>query len=179
VAAVAGGEPRRLDRRLADHLQEGQRENRPLLEDAVEEALCFGWIDGKANTLDGERYQQRFTPRRRGSTWAQSNKQRVEKLMAQGLMQPAGLALVAAAKADGSWQALDAVDALRIPPELETALEAVPGAAANFASLSASTRKMILFWLTSAKRPETRQKRLEQIVAAAAQNRSPLDLPPS
>ncbi len=147
-------------------------------EEAVEEALCFGWIDGRANTLDGERYQQRFTPRRRGSTWAQSNKQRVAKLMAQGLMQPSGLAAIEAAKADGSWDALAATDALHMPPELEAALDAVPSAATNFASLSASTRKMVLFWLASAKRPETRQKRLEQIVAAVAQNRNPLDLSP-
>ncbi|HEX9117786.1 MAG TPA: YdeI/OmpD-associated family protein [Anaerolineae bacterium] len=142
-------------------------------EDAVEEALCFGWIDGQINTLDGERYRQRFTPRRSGSTWAESNKQRVEKLIAQGLMQPAGLAQVAAAKADGRWHALDDLELLRVPPDLEAALDAAPGAAAYFASLSASTRKMLLYWLASAKRPETRQKRLEQIVAAAAHGRTP------
>ena len=138
--------------------------------DAVEEALCFGWIDGRLNTLDGERFKLHFSPRRAGSVWAQSNKLRVEKLIQQGLMTDAGMTVIAAAKRDGSWNALDEIDALTIPDDLGEALAADRVAEANFMAFSNSSKKMILFWIASAKRPETRARRIAETVGQAHDN---------
>lgn len=138
--------------------------------DAVEEALCFGWIDSKANTIDDERSMQMFTPRKAKSPWSKLNKTRIEALMAQGLMTPAGLAKIEAAKQDGSWTALDAVEALTVPADLQEALAANETARLNFEAFSKSARKTILWWIESAKRPETRAKRIEETVTLAAQN---------
>jgi uncharacterized protein YdeI (YjbR/CyaY-like superfamily) len=138
--------------------------------DAVEEALCFGWIDSKANTRDHESIVQLFTPRKAKSVWSKVNKQRIEKLMAQGLITPAGLARIEAARQNGSWDALNAIDALTIPPDLEAALAANHTAQANFDAFPPSSKKIILFWIASAKRPETRAKRVEETVTLAAQN---------
>lgn len=142
-------------------------------EEAVEEALCFGWIDSVTNRLDSERFMQVFTPRKRKSLWAKSNKQRVERLTAQGLMAPAGLAAIEAAKREGTWTALDGAEDLQVPDDLTAALAANPAAEADFAAYSASTRKQLLWWVVNAKRPETRQKRIERIVAEAAEKRNP------
>lgn len=87
-------------------------------EDAIQEGLCFGWIDSTAGRLDDDRYTVRFTPRRPGSSWARTNKARVERLIAEGLMTPAGLAVIDAAKADGSWTGLDEVEDLVVPDDL-------------------------------------------------------------
>jgi uncharacterized protein YdeI (YjbR/CyaY-like superfamily) len=138
--------------------------------DAVEEALCFGWIDSKANTRDDESIMQLFTPRKAKSIWSKVNKQRIEKLIAQGLMTPAGLARIEAAKQNGSWNSLDAIDALIIPPDLEAALAANYAARTNFDAFPPSSKKIILFWIASAKRPGTRAKRIEETVTLAAQN---------
>jgi uncharacterized protein YdeI (YjbR/CyaY-like superfamily) len=138
--------------------------------DAVEEALCFGWIDSKANTRDDESIMQLFAPRKAKSVWSKVNKQRIEKLMAQGLMTPAGLARIEAAKQDGSWNSLDAIEDLIVPPDLEAALAANEAARANFDAFPPSSQKMILFWVASAKRPETRAKRITETVTLAAQN---------
>jgi uncharacterized protein YdeI (YjbR/CyaY-like superfamily) len=139
-------------------------------DEAVEEALCFGWVDSTTNTLDANRYTLNFSPRKPGSVWAQSNKQRVERLIEQGLMTPAGLAKIEAAKRDGAWSKMDAIDDLVMPDDLAAALAANPDANQHFAAFSNSAKKMILFWISSARRPETRQKRVEQTVAAAAKN---------
>ena len=136
--------------------------------EAVEEALCFGWIDGVFNRLDDERTAQWFAPRRRGGTWAKSNKERVERLIAAGLMTEAGLAAIERAKADGSWTALDAAEALEMPDDLATALDATPGARDGYESYSPSTRKMVLSFISSAKRPETRARRIADIVPRLA-----------
>jgi len=138
--------------------------------DAVEEALCFGWIDSKANTIDGESSRQLFSPRKAKSPWSKPNKERIEKLMAQGLIAPAGLAKIEAAKQDGSWDALNAIDALTIPPDLEAALAENKAARPNFDAFPPSSKKIILWWIESAKRPETRAKRIEETVTLAAQN---------
>lgn len=138
--------------------------------EAVEEALCFGWIDSKAKKLDAECNLQWFSPRKAGSVWARSNKERVEKLIAAGLMTPAGMAKIEAAQKDGSWNALDAVELLEIPPDLEQALNAHPLARVHFDAFPRSARRMILFWIASAKRPETRAKRVEETARLAAQN---------
>jgi len=138
--------------------------------EAVEEALCFGWIDSKPNTLDDARSLLWFAPRKKGTGWSKLNKERVERLMQQGLMMPAGLAKVDAAKADGSWIALDAIEALEIPPDLEQALIAYGEAQPNFAAFPKSVKRGILEWIAAAKKPETRAKRVEETAQLAAQN---------
>lgn len=144
-------------------------------EEAVEEALCFGWIDSLPRKLDEERSMLLFTPRKRGSVWSRPNKLRVERLLAEGLMTEAGLKKVEAAKADGSWAKLDAVDALRLPADLKKALASDEGARKNFESFSPSARKGLLWWVESAKRPETRRKRIEETVEKARRNIRPND----
>jgi uncharacterized protein YdeI (YjbR/CyaY-like superfamily) len=140
-------------------------------DDAVEEGLAFGWIDSTAGKLDDARYTVLFTPRKPGSVWAKSNKLRVEKLIAEGRMTPAGMVLVEAAKADGSWNLLSDVDDLIVPPDLASALAEQPGLAEQFAAFSASQRRITLYWIATAKRPETRAKRIAATVAAAAEGR--------
>jgi uncharacterized protein YdeI (YjbR/CyaY-like superfamily) len=142
-------------------------------EDAVQEALCFGWIDSTVNRLDAHRFKQLFTPRKPGGTWARTNKERVEKLIASGSMTPAGMAPIEAAKADGSWTLLDEVDALVIPADLAAALGADPAAAHAFEALPDSPKKLALYWIQTAKRPETRAKRVAETVRAAAEGRAP------
>jgi len=144
-------------------------------EDAVEEALCFGWIDSRASTIDEERSMQFFSPRRPRSPWSRPNKQRVERLTEQGLMAPAGIAAIDRAKQNGSWSSLDAVEDLIVPPDLKEALGANPAAMRNFQAFSNSARKQILWWIESAKRPETRARRIEQAVSSAEENKNPLN----
>lgn len=138
---------------------------------AAEEALCFGWIDSLPRALDARRTMRRVSPRQPGSSWSAVNKARVERLTAAGQMAPAGLAAVAAAKADGSWSRLDAVEALAVPADLDAALAGDPAAAANFAGFPRSAKRAILEWLQAAKRPETRARRIAEIVSEAAQGR--------
>lgn len=142
--------------------------------EAVKEALCFGWIDSKVKSLDEDRYQQVFTPRKPKSVWSQLNKQYIEELIQQGQMTPAGLEKINAATQDGSWTSLDEIEALTLPLDLRQALEANNTAKQNFTALSRSTKKNILYWISSAKRPETRLKRIEQAVSSVAQNKNPL-----
>ncbi|MBW4696183.1 MAG: YdeI/OmpD-associated family protein [Lyngbya sp. HA4199-MV5] len=142
--------------------------------EAVKEALCFGWIDSKVKSLDEDRYKQIFTPRKLGSIWSKLNKQYLEELIQSGLMQNMGLQKIAIAKQDGSWVTLDAIEALIIPADLQHALDANDIANQNFQTFSNSTKKTILFWIASAKRAETRLKRIEQTIQAAVQNKSPL-----
>lgn len=139
-------------------------------EDAVEEALCFGWVDSKGNKLDDERTMLWMAPRKPGSDWSRPNKERVEKLIRSGQMAPAGLAKVEAARQDGSWNALDAVEALEIPPDLAAALDANQPARQNFEAFPRSVKRGILEWISSAKRPETRAKRVEETATLAAKN---------
>lgn len=144
--------------------------------EAVKEALCFGWIDSKVKSLDEERYKQIFTPRKTKSVWSKLNKQYVEELIKQGLMTEAGFEKIEAAKQDDSWNSLDAIEALIVPTDLKQALEANQTANRYFEVFSKSAKKSILFWIESAKRPETRLKRIEQTISSAAQNKSPLAL---
>lgn len=137
-------------------------------EAAVEEALCFGWIDSIVRALDGDRFRQVFTPRRPGSTWSPSNKARVERLTAAGLMEPAGLAAVETARANGAWALLDDVEQLKVPEDLAAALAADPDAAREFEAFPASGRKQILWWIVSTKRPDTRANRVAETVRLAA-----------
>lgn len=133
--------------------------------DVVDEALCFGWIDSLPRKLDAERTMLLLSPRRPGSRWSRINRDKVERLTAAGLMTPAG-----AAKADGSWQALDTVDALLVPDDLAAALAGHPPAAARFAAFSPSSRRGILEWIAAARRPDTRARRITETAELAARN---------
>lgn len=141
-------------------------------EEAVEEALCFGWIDSTQKTIDAERNKLLFTPRRRSSGWARSNKERVQRLIEQGLMTPAGLRVVEQAKRDGSWALLDSIEDLKIPPDLSAALAELPGAEENFTGFSASARRAALWWIATARRPETRARRIAETARRAAEGRT-------
>ncbi len=139
-------------------------------DEAVEEALCFGWIDSKPNKLDSERTMLWFAPRKAGTGWSRPNKERVERMVALGLMEAAGLAKIEAAKADGSWTALDAVEALEVPPDLAAALAAEPPAATYWEAFPRSVRRGILEWIANARTPETRARRVEETARLAAQD---------
>ena len=139
-------------------------------EEAVEEALCFGWIDSKANGLDDERSMLWMSPRKPRTGWSKPNKERVERLLANGRMTDAGLVKIEAARQDGSWNALDAVEALEIPPDLGKALAEHGAARQNFEAFPPSVKKGILGWISTAKRPETRSKRIEETARLAAEN---------
>lgn len=139
-------------------------------EAAVEEALCFGWIDGQAATIDEERGKQYFSPRRAGSGWARTNKARVERLIADGRMQPAGLAVIERAKSDGTWELFDTVDRLEVPDDLAAALDARPPARRHWEEFKPGAKRALLGWIVLAKRPETRASRIRQTADAAHRN---------
>lgn len=136
-------------------------------EEAVEEALCFGWIDSVPKKLDENRTLLYFSPRRRGSAWSRPNKQRVERLRAAGLMTEAGLRVVAQAQQDGSWVVLDEVEDLVVPPDLGRALAARPPAREHWDGFPRSVRRGILEWIVQAKRPQTRARRVEETAELA------------
>jgi uncharacterized protein YdeI (YjbR/CyaY-like superfamily) len=142
--------------------------------DAVKEALCFGWIDSKVKSLDDECYKQIFTPRKAKSVWSKLNKQYIEELLEQGLMTEFGITKIEAAKEDGSWTSLDAIEALIVPTDLMEALELNEIAKNNFQAFSNTNKKNILLWINSAKRAETRLKRIEQTIISVTKNQSPL-----
>jgi uncharacterized protein YdeI (YjbR/CyaY-like superfamily) len=139
-------------------------------DDAVEEALAFGWIDSKSVRLDDERSLIWMCPRKPASGWSRSNKERVERLERDGLMTDAGRAAIEAAKRNGSWSLLDSVEALEEPDDRAAALNASPAGRANFDAFPPSARKVILTWIATAKREETRRKRIEETARLAAEN---------
>jgi uncharacterized protein YdeI (YjbR/CyaY-like superfamily) len=139
-------------------------------EAAIEEALCFGWVDSTGGHVDDERGKLYFAPRKPRSPWAASNKARAERLISEGRMAAAGLAAIQRGKANGSWEVLDAAERLEIPEDLGVALEARAPAADNFAAFPPSARKMLLGWVALARRPETRAARIAKIAEAAARN---------
>lgn len=141
--------------------------------DAVDEALCFGWIDSTRKTLDDEKFMQFFCKRKPKSGWSKINKEKIERLTAEGWMAPAGLKAIEIAKENGSWALLDEVEKMTIPEDLEKALKDHPGAEAFFGGLTKSVTKMMLHWVVTAKRPETRQKRINEIAESAAQQLKP------
>ncbi len=142
-------------------------------EDAVRQALCFGWIDGPVRTFDDGSVGQWFSPRRRGSGWAATNKARLIELEAAGLLAPAGIRVIEAAKADGSWTVLDGPEAGIEPDDLTAALDALPAARTAWDAFPKSTKKLGLTQIAMAKRPETRAKRIAKLVADAAEGRRP------
>jgi len=139
-------------------------------EASVEEALCFGWVDSRLGKVDEQRTKLYFAPRRPRSAWSASNKARIAGLTAAGLMAPAGIASVERATSNGTWEALDAVERLEVPADLEAALDAAPPAAAYWAAFPRSVRRGILEWIALAKRPETRAARVEETARLAARN---------
>ncbi|MGN6527540.1 MAG: YdeI/OmpD-associated family protein [Burkholderiaceae bacterium] len=136
---------------------------------ALEVALCHGWIDGQKKSLDAHHFLQRFTPRRARSLWSKINRDKALALIAAGRMRPAGLAQVEAAKADGRWDdAYDGARSAQVPPDLQAALDARPAARAFFATLDGTNRYAVLWRVQTAKKPETRARRIEQLVGMLA-----------
>ena len=148
--------------------------------EAVEVALCYGWIDGQTRGLDDDYHLQRFTPRRARSKWSKINRDKATALIEQGKMRPAGLAEIERAKADGRWEAAyDSPSKIQPTPELLAALEASPKAKALFEQLDAQNRYAILYRVSDAKRPETRARRIEKFVAMLSRGETPYPLPAS
>jgi uncharacterized protein YdeI (YjbR/CyaY-like superfamily) len=138
--------------------------------DLVEEALCFGWVDSRAGTLDAERTMLVMAPRRKGSNWSKLNKERVARLEAAGLMTEAGRVKIQAAQADGTWDALNDVDALVVPEDFAKELKRVKDAKRNYEKFPPSARRAILEWLLTAKTEETRRKRVKEGARLAGVN---------
>ena len=141
--------------------------------EAVEAALCFGWIDGQVGKHDEQFYRQRFTQRRPRSRWSQHNRRRAIELIAQGLMRPPGLAQVELAKADGRWDAAyEPQSSATVPADFALALAANPPAEEFFATLTGVRRYSFLYRIQDAKRPETRARRIEKFVALLAEKKT-------
>ena len=141
--------------------------------EALDEALCFGWIDAQTRGLDDDYWLKRFTPRKRGSRWSKINTQKAEALIAAGRMQPAGLAEVESARADGRWAAAYAgARSITVPDDLAAALAANPAAAAFFATLSSQNRYAILYRIGTVNRPETRARKIAQYVQMLTEHKT-------
>jgi uncharacterized protein YdeI (YjbR/CyaY-like superfamily) len=139
-------------------------------DEAVATALCFGWIDSKPRALDEERSMLWFAPRKKGSAWSKNNKERVEQLLRDNAMHAAGLAKIEEAKQDGSWNKLDSVETLELPPDLLQAFKTHPGALGYFEAFPRSSKRAILEWIGNAKTETTRAKRVLETATLAAGN---------
>jgi uncharacterized protein YdeI (YjbR/CyaY-like superfamily) len=140
--------------------------------EALEEALCFGWIDGILKRIDDEKHTIRFTPRRKNSIWSEPNRKRVAKLIQEGRMTEAGLAKIEEAKANGQWEkAAVREDVTLVPPELTAALAGNARARENFEKLAPSYRKQFIYWIGTAKRDQTREKRIKTAIKLLMANR--------
>lgn len=143
-------------------------------EEAVEEALCFGWIDSKIKKIDELRYKQVFTPRKQRSSWSDKNKERAEKLIVEGRMREAGLKAIASAKENGMWKKTTTVPQHNTITEvIKASLAADPQALENFNNYSESVRKNLIRWFAAAKRPETKKKRMGKILEWSKKNQKP------
>ncbi|MDX1964703.1 MAG: YdeI/OmpD-associated family protein [Pirellulales bacterium] len=140
-------------------------------DEAIEEALCFGWIDSKPGKVDEERTKLWFAPRKAGTGWSRPNKERIARMIVAKKMTPVGLAKIQAAQADGSWEKLDAIEELLIPPDLRAALRSRPPAEDNFMAFPRSVKRGILEWIVTAKKADTRARRIEETAQLAAQNK--------
>ena len=141
--------------------------------EAVEEALCFGWIDSTKQPIDRIKYQQYFTKRKPDSGWSKINKEKIEELNEKGLMFEAGLKSVEIAKENGSWTAYDSVEALIVPDDLSAAFDQYGSAFNYYNGLKKSAKKQLLHWVAAAKKPETRQQRIDEIAQNASFHRLP------
>jgi len=140
--------------------------------EALDGALCYGWIDGQKGSYDQEYYLQRFTPRRPKSNWSKHNREHVARLIEQGRMQPAGLRQVEAAKEDGRWQeAYDSQATIAVPDDLQQKLDQNPQAQAFFATLNSTNRYAILYQIQTAKKPETRARRIDKYITMLIEGR--------
>ncbi|MNY29428.1 hypothetical protein D3C86_1634690 [compost metagenome] len=139
----------------------------------MDEALCFGWIDSIAKPLDSDRYMQFFSKRKPGGGWSKINKEKIRKLTEEGLMSQAGLDAIVVAKQNGSWMLLDEVEELIVSDDLANALAENATARYFFQKLSKSDKRHLLYWVSSAKREDTRRKRIEEIVEFTGQNLKP------
>ncbi len=141
-------------------------------EEAVEEALCYGWIDSIVKRIDDEKHMQKYTPRKENSNWSASNKERVIKLISDGSMTDFGLRKIEAAKQNGSWNKLDSVDIrIETPPDLEQAFKSNKSAKQKFEELSPSRKKQFLWWIQSAKRDITRERRINETIRMLLENK--------
>lgn len=136
----------------------------------VEELLCFGWIDARTRRVDEDRTMLLVAPRKPGSTWSASNKKRVARLVRDGFMTPAGAAKIDSAREDGSWSYLDDIENRVVPDDLERAFKRNKKARRNFEAFNASAQKVILLWIKTAKRADTRATRVSETVRLAAKN---------
>jgi uncharacterized protein YdeI (YjbR/CyaY-like superfamily) len=152
------------------YFKKSARQSGPVYDDLIEEALCFGWIDGTARSVDDTRTSLYFCPRRKGGMWAASNKARVERLRTAGLMTAAGEAVIERAVADGSWTVLDRSEALELPDELAAALARRTGGLEAFDALRPGMRKQLIYQVDSAKRVETRERRAEDIARSVCES---------
>ena len=134
-------------------------------DEAVEEALCFGWIDSIMKPIDDEKFMQKFTPRKLKTVWSGLNKKRVEKLLARNLMTPAGLKIIESGKQNGSWTKLDHIENFEIPADLKKVFAKSKKAANWFQNLAPFKKKQVLYRLGNAKLPETRERRIQEILA--------------
>lgn len=139
-------------------------------EEAVQVAICFGWIDSTVKKLDEVRRRQLFTPRKEKSVWSKLNKTYIEKLLAENLFHESGLRKIEMAKKNGSWESLDAVENLQIPTDLKKAFDQNKSASKNYSAFSPSYRKNYLYWLNQAKKVATREVRIAQIISLCEQN---------
>ncbi|MCI4667404.1 MAG: YdeI/OmpD-associated family protein [Bacteroidia bacterium] len=138
--------------------------------EAVDEALCFGWIDSKPNKRDGQSYYQYFSKRNPKSNWSKVNKDKIERLLRENRIADSGLEMIRIAQESGTWNALDEVEALIIPKDLSAAFNRFPGASEHFENFPRSVKRGILEWIFNAKRAPTRAKRIEETASLAQQN---------
>jgi len=138
--------------------------------EAVDEALCFGWIDSTPKKRDEKSYYQFFAKRNPKSNWSKVNKDKVANLLEQGLIESEGLKMIDIAKQNGTWTALDEVENITIPHDLQALFSNNPTAFDHWEKFSRSSKRGILEWILNAKKPETRQKRIEETVALAEKN---------
>ena len=138
--------------------------------EAIDEAICWGWIDSKVNKRDDKSYKQYYAPRNPKSNWSRVNKEKVERLLKAGRIQEAGHAMIALAKETGTWDALNDVENLVIPADLQNAFDRYPNSLTNWEKFPRSVKRAILEWILNAKRAETRAKRIEETASKAAEN---------
>jgi uncharacterized protein YdeI (YjbR/CyaY-like superfamily) len=173
---LAGNHAREKEIWLA-YYKKGTGKRSVTYEEALEEALCYGWIDSTVNRLDEERYMQRYTPRNEKSVWSAANKRRVARLIAEGRMAPPGTAKVEAARRNGSWDRLNEIDGIgrgaEAPADLLEALDGTSNAREVFDKRPPSEKKLWAYWVLSAKRPETRARRIAETVRRILEGRRP------
>lgn len=151
------------------HAKKGAPEPSVTYQEALEVALCFGWIDGQKKSVDAHFYAQRWTPRRARSIWSKVNREKVLRYIEEGKMQPSGLAEIERARADGRWDAAyDSSKTATVPPDLQAAFDAHPGAAEFFATLNSQNRYAVLFRIMTVKKADTRARKIQEYAAMLA-----------